>query len=207
MSATDNLKSLVINHIQPELKKRSFRKKGQIFWRETEKCLQIIEIDYGERNSSERAEYSVELGVYYPEIVEKILEIPRAAYLGPVKKVPGESDCLVRQRLALLEPKGKQWRCINQATDIALEANEVIDGIVQYGIPWLEANKDITVASERLLELTRKNDLTSALYLLGMGKQLVDQVLINVAMTCIMQSNTVTGNDKNKIRVWAKLIQ
>jgi hypothetical protein len=138
------------------LKPRGFKKTAYTWIREDE-WPKLINLQLSKWNSSEEARFTVNLGVFIPEL-------HNAAGSYPVTGQPKEPDCDVRSRIGMLLPPGTdKWWEVSAASDEGKLFDEVIADLVEVGLPWLDRLHDYTTVAEVLIG--QKNSFMAAIAL------------------------------------------
>jgi hypothetical protein len=128
------------------LKRAGFKKSARTFRRALDGAIQVVNVQASQSNGP-AARFTVNLGVYRAEI---------AALLAPslpLTTQPKEYQCVVRERIGFLMPKGADhWWEVRPHGSIDNErlAGEVADAVLGYGLPWLESNFSIGAIRETL---------------------------------------------------------
>ena len=143
--ATSKIDNVIRDWISPLLKAEGFRKKGQRFWKIFDDHVWVIEIQRGRYNEGSNGEFTINLGVYFPEWVRALSEIPRFNHWLPVKELPAESDCFIRERLDCLvhmNPDGSylgdKWWVVSDQTTVKDLGENIASAISTKGIEWLK---------------------------------------------------------------------
>jgi len=137
---------------QGNLKPLGFRKSGNTWVRNLE-WPQVINIQLSQWNSSEEAQFTVNLGVAIEEL--------RTAGEGiPPKGDLKEHDCDVRSRIgALLPNKQDKWWSVTPGTNTDELVAEIWSLLEQFGMPWLESLTTYSAVAE---EFTRRKQPSMA---------------------------------------------
>ena len=115
----------------PLLKKEGFKKKARDFYREYEDRIEVINVQASKWNDGAEGKFTVNVGVYYPEIAEITDAIP-------VKGMPKEYDCTITERIGLLTPEKKdEWWKIDSSTNDSEVSERVAKQVEVLCIPWL----------------------------------------------------------------------
>jgi len=126
----------------PVLKKEGFRKSGRTFHRSFDLGTQVVNIQANRWNQGGAGSFTVNLGIYFPDI-HRLAEmiVPRA--------LPGEADCTLRQRLGILMPSGSDyWWELDPGSDLERVAAEVGAAWTRYGKPWLDRHSELEEAAK-----------------------------------------------------------
>jgi len=143
MALNKRVDQTISHYVAPKLREYGFNKSGRVFWKGRSPITEVITIQKASHNSSEKADFTVNLGIYWHDIQE---DIGRSAKRWP----PKEYDCTVFQRLGLLFNNNcDYWWVTTINTDFELLGNDVANKIVTYGLPWLEEGHDIQVVLDR----------------------------------------------------------
>lgn len=129
-------KDLVNNYVHPYLKGKGF-KKGNLNWnREVGEVVHVINIQKSQYNDSSSYSFTINVGVYL-EFVDKI------CWDKSRPKIVSETACVARNRIGRLMRCGDIWWTIVPETEITQIKEEVINGIQNYVLPFLESNSSI----------------------------------------------------------------
>lgn len=129
--------SIVQERLAPLLKKNGFKKKARNFYREYSDRVEVINVQASQWNEGNEGKFTINVGVYYPEI-SKILEAP------PVKGALKEYDCTVRERIGLLTPENKDqwWQIDGSVNDLEISEN-VANQVEKICLPWFSKMSDL----------------------------------------------------------------
>ena len=155
MQTSAIIKEVLGIHIAPYLKTLGFKKKGAIFWRETDVLIDLVNLQKSQWNNPDEAQFTLNLGIYWKEVQA---EIERRAKSMP----PKELECTVFERLGALFAGNDFWWSVTEST-IAYElGRDVVEKLEKFGLPWLENghNPEITC---RYLETTRSDYMIAAM--------------------------------------------
>lgn len=129
--------SIIREGLAPLLKKSGFKKKGRNFYREYPDRIEVINVQASQWNEGNEGKFTINVGVYYPEI-SKILEAP------PVRAAPKEYDCTVRERIGHLTPENKdQWWHIDGSVNDLVISENVATQVEKICLPWLSEMSDL----------------------------------------------------------------
>lgn len=129
--------SIIKADLAPHLKSRKFRKKARSFYREHNDRTDVINIQLSLWNRGENGKFTVNLGVYFPEIAF-ITDAP------PLKGILKEYNCTVRQRIGFLKPRGcDDWWEIDDLTDLKAISLQLLNDVKIYGLPWLDKMSEL----------------------------------------------------------------
>ena len=129
--------SIVQERLAPLLKKNGFKKKARNFYREYSDRVEVINVQASQWNEGNEGKFTINVGVYYPEI-SKIIEAP------PVTGEPKEYDCTVRERIGLLTPENKDqwWQIDGSVNDLEISEN-VANQVEKICLPWFSKMSDL----------------------------------------------------------------
>jgi hypothetical protein len=143
MELTKRIDQTVSQYITPKLRQYGFRKSGRAFWRGKSPVTDVITIQKAQHNTSEKADFTINLGSYWHDIQE---DIGRSIKRWP----PREYDCTVFERIGFLFNNNcDYWWQTTCETDIELIGLDVANKIILFGLPWLEEGHDIKVILSR----------------------------------------------------------
>lgn len=129
--------AIIKEGMAPMLKKEGFKKKAGNFYREFENRIEIVNVQANKWNESSIGQFTINVGVYYPAIAE----ITEAL---PVKGMPKEYDCIIRERIGFLSPEKKDaWWNIDKTTNDLELSEEVTEQVKTLCLPWLAKMSDL----------------------------------------------------------------
>lgn len=124
--------AIIKEGLAPLLKKEGFKKKARNFYREHENRIELINIQASKWNEGKEGQFTVNVGVYYPEIAKVTDALP-------VNGMPKEYDCTIRERIGLLSQENKDtWWEINSSSNDAEVSENVANQVKELCLPWLE---------------------------------------------------------------------
>jgi len=140
------IKAMVASLHQRHLKPLGFRKSGTTWIRPVE-WKHVINVQLSKWNSSEEAQFTVNLGI-------SIEQLHAAAESLPLKGALKEYDCDVRARIGQLLPtKQDKWWTVRSDSVPEVLADDVFTNIAQLALPWFERLSSFdAVASEFLTQ-------------------------------------------------------
>ncbi len=131
------------------LKKNGFKKKARNFYREFENRIELINVQASKWNEGNEGQFTVNVGVYYPEISKITSELP-------VKGMPKEYDCTVRERIGLLAPENKdKWWKIDSSSNDSEVSDNVAKLVEELCFPWLDQMSDLEVVKKYIAKNNR----------------------------------------------------
>lgn len=138
------------------LRPRGF-KKSAYTWRREDEWPKLINLQLSKSNTSEEARFTLNLGVFIPEL-------HNAAGSYPVTGKPMEPDCDVRSRIGMLLPSGTdKWWDVSPASNGARLFDKVSGDLMEVGLPWLEGLRDLPTVAETLM--AQRNPFMAAIAL------------------------------------------
>ena len=145
MSEISKLINQIIKEgLAPLLKKEGFKKTGHNFYRELSNRTEVLNIQASRWNEKSEGEFTVNLGVYFPEIAHITEAIP-------FKGMPKEYNCTVNKRIGhLLENGCDHWWKISPSANLNHLAEDLTQKVKKYGLPWLEKMADLNILKEEL---------------------------------------------------------
>lgn len=175
MSATSvKIDQIVRSVLHPTLKREGFRKSARTFRRVIANCTQIVNIQGSWTNYADQGQFTINLGVYFPEAA-------RLDGTFPVKEHPLESDCLIRERIGFLMPAHRDyWWMLDVTTDVDWVAQDITDNWIIYGKPWLEDKS--TYEGAKQFALQRKLPYWASIFCLLQGDGGYANKYFNVAI-------------------------
>ena len=127
------------------MKAKGFKKKARNFYKELDGgVFLLVNVQGSMYNDNQDARYTVNLGVFFPEIYEMV-------GFGNVATVPSVPDCSISKRIGHLKPeKTDYWWQLTPASNLQQLATDLSASVEQYGLPWLQRNSSISDASAEL---------------------------------------------------------
>lgn len=136
---------------QAILKPLGYRKSG--FNWVLDDWTRIINLQLSRWNSSEDVKFTLNFGVFIPDL-HHLAERPLRN--GPLK----EPDCIIRARYGSLTPSRLDyWWKVNNAADPPELIRDITEAVVSYGVPWLASFVDYYSVA---VEYERQKDLFMA---------------------------------------------
>ncbi len=136
------------------MKAKGFKKKARNFYKALDGgVFLLVNVQGSMYNDNQDARYTVNLGVFFPEIYEMV-------GFGNVDTVPSIPDCSISKRIGHLKPeKTDFWWQLTPSSNLQQLATDVSASVERYGLPWLQENSSISEASA---ELKGQNPFTAA---------------------------------------------
>jgi hypothetical protein len=152
------------------MKENGFKKKRRNFYKEENGVYQILNVQGSIFNDANEGRFTVNLGIFFPEI-NKLVGIHH------LQGVPTEPDCTLRQRVGHLTPQGTDhWWRVQPGDPIEQIAEHLKSLVANYGLPWLDRNRQISVA---LPLLKKQNPFVAAATALYEGNREEAKKIIN----------------------------
>lgn len=165
---------IVREELAPILKETGFKKKGRNFHREHTNRIDVINVQASLYNNASSAEFTVNVGVYYPSIAELSGALP-------VKGAPKEYDCTIQSRIGSVREDGRDfWWTIGPSSADSAVAKDLANNVRDYCIPWLDRMGDLDTVKNTTTG--RKRLFTAAAIALYQGNQKEAQELIGQAL-------------------------
>ncbi len=131
--------------LAPTAKAAGFAKGGRNFWRAERDAVLVTNVQASRHNQGDAGEFTLNLGVYFPAVGARA-DLPAR---DPAR--PAEPDCQLRQRIGHVMPtKDDHWWWVDGSTNSLVLGTEVADIWRRGGLAWLEANRDLDTAADRL---------------------------------------------------------
>jgi len=131
--------------LAPAAKAAGFAKGGRNFWRAERDAVLVTNVQASRHNQGDAGEFTLNLGVYFPAVGARA-DLPAR---DPAR--PAEPDCQLRHRIGqLMSTKGDHWWQVDGSTNTLALATEVADIWRRDGLAWLEANRDLDDAADRI---------------------------------------------------------
>ncbi len=161
------------NGLAQELRSAGFKKAARTWRKCVAELTQVTNVQASWTNHGDAGQFTINLGVYFPEAV-------RLFGLWAVKDKPGESDCIVHQRIGLLMPPLTDfWWTVNPGTNLESLGHEVGRAWRAHGLPWLDAHTDPVVARDWL---KKKSLLWAAIFSVVTGDRATGRELFEQAV-------------------------
>lgn len=123
---------IVRERLAPLLKQNGFKKTARNFYRPHENRIDVINVQSSQWNHGNEGKFTVNVGVYYPSIAE-ITNAP------PIKGMPKEYDCTIRERVGSLTAENKDtWWLVDSNTDRSTTASDLANKVNTLCLPWFE---------------------------------------------------------------------
>ena len=185
---------LVSDPLAPHLKRQGFRKKGQRFWRDAGRCVQLVELDRGKYNEGSQGQLGITVGVFYPEIWAMVGQARPGWCEAFDDRFQPIQNCLVDQPVAppvdaVSDTLESRWS-VDADADLDAQGLALVQALDAVGLPWLESNAVLRNAVPRLLELSNKKVWTSSVYLLCAAVIERDRALATLALERVMALKT-----------------
>lgn len=150
MHASKVIDEIVRQGVAPFMKELGFSKKGNTWWQSYERVIEVIDIQKDRFNDGFVARFTVNLGLYWPEVQKAIAQEARSF-------PPKTPDCTVSERLGLLFDEGRDfWWTVGPQTDVHGIGRDCVVKIQDFGIPWLRSGHDLSTT----LSYARKRPYT-----------------------------------------------
>jgi hypothetical protein len=133
---------IVTESLAPLLKKNGFKKTARNFYRAHEDRIDVINVQASQWNHGNEGQFTVNVGVYYPSIAE-IINAP------PIKGMPKEYDCTIRERVGSLTAENKDtWWLVDSNTDRSRTASDLATKVDTLCLPWLDKMSNLDSVKE-----------------------------------------------------------
>jgi hypothetical protein len=168
-----------------------YTRKRRDFYRSTNDCICITNIQTSSSSTASAGKITLNLGIYFPNI---------ASLVGGREglSTPKESDCTLRSRIGSLMPlvPDKWWEVTAENSEVV--ASDICSVWVAFGEPWLTQNSDPATARESLIRKCLYRE-AAALELLHGNRDEAARIL------SIGVSTTKDPLLREHLRTWAKL--
>ncbi len=115
------------------MKSRGFTRRGQRFWRNAGPVIEVLDLQKSQWNSSRRAEFTVNMGVFSPVI--NALSNVRVRSLPPATP-----ECTISERIGRLFGSGLDfWWEVHGKNDLLRQGRDVCRKVSRFALPWLES--------------------------------------------------------------------
>lgn len=106
---------IVREHVAPLMKRAGYRKTGRNWHRDSPPTVRVVNVQGSSWNCPDSAQFTVNLGLFFPAAAELASGEPVAA-----RNVP-EYACTIRQRIGLLMPqRSDMWWTLTDVGDTAV---------------------------------------------------------------------------------------
>ena len=130
---SSRIEQVIRRGLAAHLKEEGYRRSGRTF-RLLADTVRVVSVQGSQWNSEESGRFTVNLGVYFPQLVTLIG--------GEPVRSPREYDCPVRARIAELRAGRDDWWELGEATDLDELSSNVLRAYVEHARPWLDSNAD-----------------------------------------------------------------
>lgn len=128
--------------VSPVLRAIGFKVKGRTLHRAATDHVWIVNVQSSIRNEAARASFTLNLGVYYPEVASLVGRQSEAP-------LPKTSECAVEARIGqLMSEHLDTWWDVSKRGDVSLVGAEVKDALTRFGLPWLTRMSDLRQARD-----------------------------------------------------------
>jgi hypothetical protein len=133
------IREIAVLGLERPLKQVGFRRHSTNFSRTQDEALHVINIQSSKWNSGESGRFTVNAGAHFPKIASLIYG------KDPMPANPKEFHCLVRTRVGMLMPEGRDhWWPVTPGTNVEEVAREIADVCSEYVLPWLASFASIS---------------------------------------------------------------
>jgi len=130
VTATKRIGEVITRGLAPHLRAEGYRKKGRTFRAKGLPGMRVVNVQASQWNWAKQARFTLNLGVYFGELVAMVDEVP--------KPEPLEYDCMVRSRIGSLMPSGlDHWWQIDESANLEALAADVATAYETYARSWL----------------------------------------------------------------------
>lgn len=130
------INAVIAHSLAPCLKEAGFKRKGRTFRRITDERIDVINVQGSKWNAGRTGEFTINVGVYYPEIAELYDEYRPDG-------LPEEYHCTLRSRIGLLMGGNTdKWWKLGRLTREEKLSDEVTMAVCDYALPWLDRMSD-----------------------------------------------------------------
>ena len=156
MNAVETIDIILKDHIAPFLKDHDFKKNGANFVRPLCDCSDAINLQKSQWNTADEAQFAINLGIYWPEVQKNF---------GAQKLVPfpNVAQCTVQERLGRLLKGSDFWWSVSPQCNASALGKEVVEALINYGIPWLENGHDPKISFAYLSKNKKSNPKIEAM--------------------------------------------
>jgi len=137
-----SIDGIVKEELASLLKQNGFKKTARNFYRAYENRIDVINVQASQWNHGDEGKFTVNVGVYYPSIAE-ITGAP------PIKGMPKEYDCTIRERIGSLTDANKDtWWLIDSKTDRSATASDLASKVETLCLPWLDRMSNLEAVKD-----------------------------------------------------------
>ena len=125
------------------LKEYGFKKSGRNWHKAQGENWLIVNVQASRGNIGSEGQFTINLGVYATSV---------AALAGqkPLGGKPREYDSTLRERLGVIVDGKDHWWRIDGGTNLPSIADDVVEKMKLFGLPWLSAHSEVAQISETL---------------------------------------------------------
>jgi hypothetical protein len=128
--------------VHPLLRAEGFTRRHRTWNRAKGDFTQVVNIQASMWNYGEKGSFTLNLGVFSPEVWTIAEEIPLPQFVK-------EEQCTVRSRVGLLmEGQYDLWWDVDGATDLVSVGSDVTSKLSEFGLPFLRAHSSLETMSE-----------------------------------------------------------
>ena len=175
------------------MKSHGFKKKARNFYKELNGgVFLLVNVQGSMYNDNQDARYTVNLGVFFPEIYEMV-------GFGNIGAIPSIPDCSISKRIGHLKTERTDyWWQLTPASNLQHLASDLSNSVEQYGLPWLQNNSSIPNASN---ELKGQNPFTAAATAIIEGNRSEASEIINkiISNGSAAKSRAISWGKKYKL--------
>ena len=200
------IKVIVDLGLRPLLKQAGFRKGGTHFSKVDQESLEIINVQSSQWNNTSSGKFTLNVGVHFGTVARMLHGT------DPMPAIPKEHYCLIRRRVGMLLPGGKDhWWVVTTDTDAESVAAELSSAWRDYISPWLEKFKTTAGAAHELEKDNGMYSWTAAAARLVLGEREKATRLVETAIEFLRTNSdfahpanaALMEKRINEIRLWA----
>jgi hypothetical protein len=186
--ARDEIKAIVKYALVPPMKERGYKKNAYTWHKQDAEVVKVLNVQLSQWNTSDEAQFTVNLGVYHAEF-----HALRGS--APPSKNLKEYECDVRLRIGDLMTGCDHWWCVASNKDNEEVAREFKDSIETRALPWLDGFGGLEDMLRFFVEKSMNFDAAVAAHLLS-----------DARVESFLRAATQKTNEhfKGRVETWAR---
>lgn len=137
------------------MKSEGFKKSARNWHKQEGDNWLVVNVQSSSGNIGAEGAFTINLGVYNAEISS-------LAGKAPLTGKPKEYEATVRERVGVLAHGVDHWWKIEKESELSHIAQEVVDEMKNYGVPWLNTHQSVSAIAESLEQQPSLESLSAA---------------------------------------------
>jgi hypothetical protein len=192
---TKKIRSIVNRGLAPALKQAGFQRHSMNFSQQDGEALQVINVQLNRYNSSVSGSFTINVGVDIARVAELL---PGRL---PMPENPKEYFCLLRERVGMLMPDGRDhWWTVTPETKIEEMSEELVNAWKTYIAPWLEKFKTVSSLTDEPDRGAIQNVFTRAAANIVLGERAKAAQFIAAQIQRMQEDPMYVGSENAKLR-------